>query len=218
MPELKQARKFKKDDIRPNQEYLESWDEYQLRAVRNNRSRREPLLLPVRVDMEDGVITRERIKANDIQKLWNDCKCEVPDELLDPANRWAFPDMDKVFQDYIDAFPNDFAESSLPPSPLDIFCMHPTFILYHLPRENWKFTEASQYSVENDPDDYTRNFEKICTFENRNYLLISNRHTSGPDDLKFNLHVTVHQTENGKDLFTPIIIDPAGVNGGSQWP
>jgi len=88
-------------------------------------------------------------------------------------------------------------------------------MLFHLPRNNWKFSKGQQYSTENDRDDLLRNFEKICTLNDRNYLLLANRCRSNPEGLKFNLHVTISQMIDGVAMETPIIIDPGTNNGGS---
>jgi len=206
--------RFKKDQVKANQEYLKSWDEYQREAVKERRHRSLPLLLPISVDIADGNIVRERIKANVVQDIWKKHKKELPKFLFEEDNRWGVPCPEKIFDDYIAAFPQDFSQSGLPPSPLDIIIGHPTWLLFHLPRDNWTFCEGCQYSVANDPDDMSRNFEKVAMFGDRKYLILSNRHRSGNNDLKFNLHVNIHQVQDGKDMWTDIIIDPGSDNSG----
>jgi len=200
--------KFKRGDISANQDYLKSWDEYQLKAVKENQHRSIPLLLPISVDIVDGCISRDRIKANIIQDIWKTYKSELPKFLFKEENRWGVPDPKVIFENYIAGFPQDFAQSGLPPSPLDIHIEHPTWLLFHLPRENWTFCKGCQYSVANDSDDMSRNFEKVAMFGDRKFLILSNRHRSNPENLKFNLHVNIHQIQDGKDMWTDIIIDP----------
>ena len=206
--------KFKKSKIKPNQKYLKSWDKYQKEALKDKRHRSLPLLLPVSVDIDEGIIVRDRIKANIVKDIWAKHKKELPDFLFDETKRWGVPDVESVVEDYIRAFPDDFAQSGLPPSPLDISIGHPVLLLFHLPRENWTFCEGCQYSVENDTDDMARNFEKVCMFGGRKYLILFNRHRSNPKNLKFNLHVNIHQVQDGKDMWTDIIIDPGSNNLG----
>lgn len=206
--------KFKRGEVTPNQDYLKSWDEYQAEAIKTKRHRSHPLLLPISIDIADGVIVRERIKANLVKEIYAKHKSEFPKGMFKEKNRWAVPDPDKIFSNYIEAFPDDFAQSALPPSPLDISIRHPTWLLAYLPRDNWTFCEACQYSVENDRDDIRRNFEKICMFGDRKYLILFNRHRSNPKKLKFNFHVNIHQVQDGKDMWTDIIIDPGTNNDG----
>jgi len=197
-----------------NQKYLREWDEF----ADAHRSIANPILLPIAVDInEDGDITRERIRAPDLKSLYVRCgKKDFPSYVTDYPDR--FGDAHKMFREYIDYFaPIDGAQGPGVPSPLDVFVKQPTWFLFHLPRENWKFTVNKQYSVENDRDDLLRNFSKVCTMDDMNVLILSNACLSNPDGLKFNLHVTIFQNVDGRPLETDIIIDPGTNNqGGNQ--
>lgn len=196
-----------------NQSYLKDWDEF----ASSNRDRANPILLPISVDInENGEITRERMRAPDVKSLYIRCKDkDIPDYILEHADR--FGDAHKTFREYIDYFaPIDGAQGPGIPSPLDLAIAQPTWMLFHLPKNNWKFTVNKQYSVENDRDDLLRNFAKVCTMDDMNVLLLSNACLSSPDRLKFNLHVTVFQNVDGRDLETDIIIDPGTQNQGGM--
>lgn len=192
-----------KGNLKPNQAYLKDWDEYQ-----NDRPGSTPILLPVSVDINaDGELTRNRMKAGDVEALFARCRNELPKHL---SNAEINPhDAASIFNDYVEYFKEIDAAQGPVPTPLDIRAKRPVWALFHLPRENWKFTEGCQYSTLNDRDDILRNFEKLCTFDDENYLLLSNRYRSSPSGLKFNLHITISQTsKNGNLQKTPIIIDP----------
>ena len=90
--------KFIKSKIKPNQKYLKSWDKYQKEALKDKRHRSHPLLLPMSGDIADGVIVRDRIKANIVKEIWAEYKSELPDFLFDKDSRWAVPDPEKVFR------------------------------------------------------------------------------------------------------------------------
>lgn len=196
-----------------NPEYLKSWDDFTNSRKEGDRF---PILLPINIDIVDGKIVRERMLAPDVKRLYADCKGELPDYMF--GNPKYFDNPNTVFKEYVKYFAKqDGVEGPDSPTPLDIVCNRPTWILFNLPRNNWKFSKDTQYSTMNDRDDQTRNFEKICTLNKMNCLLLSNRHRSNPKGLKFNLHVTMKQREGGVLCKTPIIIDPLGNNHGS-WP
>lgn len=197
--------------MKPNQDYLKDWDEYQ----RTSKSK-DPILLPISVDIADGIIKRHRIKSMDIAAIRSqlmtefEAHCENPNGYLE--DRYCARDFETMLDEYIDFFVNDTVQGSIPPGPLDLKINRPVWLLYYLPRKNWKFTKERQFSTENDRDDFARNFEKITTFDKNNYLLLANYCRSSPKGLKFNLHVTISQKENGRTLKTPIIIDPGSDN------
>lgn len=197
-----------------NQEYLKSWDDFANTRADGDRF---PILLPINIDIVDGKLVRERMKAPQVKRLYADCCGEIPEYML--AHPKHFPNPNKVFKEYVKYFAKqDGVEGPDAPTPLDVVCNRPTWLLYNLPRRNWKFSKDAQYSTMNDPDDQSRNFEKICTMDKMNCLLLANRHRSDPKGLKFNLHITISQRENGVTFKTPIIIDPGGKNSGGQTP
>jgi len=198
---------------------LKDWDSFtNSREERRKIAPRFPILMPVNVDIVDGVLVRERMTAPDVKKLYAACRDEIPDYMR--ANPKKFPNPDKVFDEYIKYFQTqDGVEGPDAPTPLDVNCNRPTWLLFNLPRKNWKFSKDAQYSTLNDPDDQSRNFVKICTLDKMNCLLLLNRHRSNPTGLKFNLHVTINQRDKaGKRFKTPIIIDPGLGNGGHGIP
>lgn len=198
-----------KSEIIPNQRYLKDWDEYQ-----RDRPGPTPILLPVAININrDGELTRNRIKSDKVEHIFEKCKDEIPDFMsesrVNPYN------VQSIFEDYITHFKEGDTKQGPLPTPLDLNMSKHVWMLFHLPRNNWKFSKGQQYSTENDRDDLLRNFEKICTLNDRNYLLLANRCRSNPEGLKFNLHVTISQMIDGVAMETPIIIDPGTNNGGS---
>lgn len=199
-------------EIRPNHDYLKEWDEYQ-----SESKSKDPILLPISVDIADGIIKRHRIPSMDIAEMRDAllsefaAHCDKPNGYLE--GRYECHHLQVMLDEYIDYFSDDANQGAVPPSPLDLQINRPVWILYVLPRKNWKFTKDRQFSTENDRDDFGRNFEKITTFEKNNMLLLANHCRSNPKGLKFNLHVTIIQRENGRTLKTPIIIDPGSSNG-----
>jgi len=193
-----------------NQSYLEHWDDYQRQFTSDH-----PILLPMELSLSpEGLIDRERMRAPRVKELYLECRDrDFPDHLKDHPKR--FGNADEVFRDYVDYFaPLDGAQAPGVRSPLDLSMRHPTWILFYLTNPNWKFSVHRQYSVENDRDDLLRNFAKVCTLDDRNALLLSNACLSAPDDLKFNLHVTIYQDIDGRPAETDIIIDPGAKNTG----
>lgn len=193
--------------LRANPDYLKEWDEYQI-----SHKSKVPLLLPISISIEDGIIARDRVKSPDIEK-WRKgflkefkSHCKSAGKHLGGA--YSYETFETMLDEYIEAFASDADQGPRPPSPLDFKINRPVWFLFHLPRENWTFTEARQYSMEHDRDDHLRNCEKVCTFDDRNFLLLSNNCRSSPEGLKYNLHVTIAQKERRKTLYTDIIIDP----------
>jgi hypothetical protein len=198
--------------IRANAEYLKSWD-----IFHDNHKSKFPILLPLNVSIEDGIIARDRIKSGDLAKMRDELladfkeHCHNPDGYLE--GKYNPNHFKKMLDDYIKFFVSDNQESAVPPNPLDLSMNRPVWILFRLPRKNWKFTKRRQFSTENDRDDFARNFEKITTLDNRNILLLANHCRSSPKNLKYNLHVTISQRQDGKRVYTDIIIDPGSTNG-----
>ena len=201
-----------KGDIKPNAEYLKEWDDYQ----RTNDSKK-PILLPIRVSIEDGIIDRDRIKQEVIAGWRDELLVELHDHCCNPngylEDRYDVDDFQIMLDDYIKYFESDNKDGPRPPSPLDFSINRPVWFLFYLPRPNWRFTDTIQFSTENDRDDFGRNFEKITTLQNGNILVLANHCRSQPVGLKYNLHVTIAQDQDGREVYTDIIIDPGGDNG-----
>lgn len=199
-----------KTKIRANDDYLKEWDEFQ-KTFHSD----VPLLLPISISIEDGIIARDRIKSDEIASLRDrflkEFKRHCADAERHLGGAYSFETFETMLDEYIREFACDADQGPRPPSPLDFKIYRPVWFLFHLPRENWTFTKSRQYSMENDRDDHLRNCEKVCTFDNYNFLLLSNNCRSAPDGLKYNLHVTITQKEGRETLLTDIIIDP-GMN------
>lgn len=201
-----------KGDLRANAEYLKEWDDFQ-----RDYDGAGPILLPISIGIEDGMIKRDRLKKDAIEMRRDalveefTAHCDNIDGHLDGA--YTAKDFDSMLGDYITAFAADGSQGPRPPSPLDFKINRPVWFLFYLPQDNWVFTDNIQYSVENDRDDFTRNFEKVCTLDNNNILVLANHCRSNPPGLKYNLHITISQQEGGKTLCTDIIIDPDLDNG-----
>ena len=53
-----------------NQQFLREWDQYQEQWLASAEySERQPILLPITVDIDEGVIARDRLKASKITPL-----------------------------------------------------------------------------------------------------------------------------------------------------
>lgn len=180
-------------------EFMKDWDDFA--NSRSESAKKHPILMPINLDIVDGKLVRNRMKAPQVKKLFANCRDEFP--------HFSSSVADKVFKEYVRYFQSqDGVEGPGDETALDLHCVYPTWMLFNLPRSNWKFTRDVQYTTINDLDCQLRNFEKICTLNKRNCLVLSNRCLSNPKGLKFNLHVTMRQKEDGKTLNTPIIIDP----------
>ena len=206
-----------KSDISANDAYLKEWDEFQ----KTHRSE-GPILLPLSISIEDGIIARDRIKSDDIalrrDELLGEFKehCNIMEKHLGGA--YCYETLETMIDDYIEAFADDANQGPRPPSPLDFKIGRAVWFLFYLPRDNWAFTKDRQYSMENDRDDHMRNCEKVCTFDNRKFLLLANNYRSNPKGLKYNLHVTITQKEGRKKRSTDIIIDPGMDNDMNSFP
>jgi len=202
-----------KGDIKPDSNYLKDWEEYQAsrKPPKDFIGHITPILLPVIIGInKDGEFTRERMEKSDVARLAKNIKSDLPDYMFnDKLTRFA---PENIFQDYIEFFHSDGSQGPRPPTPLDLKVSMPVWMLFYLKPKSWTFSEGRQYSTENDRDDWCKNFEKIATMDGGKALLLSNRRRCAPDDLKFNLHVTITQTIGGKVMKTPIIIDPDSDN------
>ncbi len=200
-----------KSSIKTNASYLKDWDTFQ-----KKHPSKWPILLPLTVSIEDGIIARERIQSSEIAFMRDRLLAEFKQHCHNPGgyleNKYCPADFEKMLDDYIKFFHSDTKQGFLPPSPLDLRMNRPVWILFKLPRKNWKFTKSRQFSTENDRDDFARNFEKITTLDKRNILLLANHCRSSPKNLKYNLHVTISQKQDGKTVYTDIIIDPGTIN------
>lgn len=208
-----------KAEINKSDDYQKIWEAY----VKENEFS-PVVLLPLEVGIDaNGELYRSRMKAGDIAKIWKGIKDKFPHYMS--ARPDLFDNPAQVFGEYVKYFDDIDGNNIEPPrTPLDVNIIHPTWMLFSLGNINWKFCEhGRQYSTENDPDDQTRNFEKIAMFDDprlpkkvmhgspvnsRKLLLLSNRNRSAPKGLKFNLHVDVLQTLFGQVNSTTIIIDP----------
>lgn len=209
MQKLK-ARPPKKSELKGNQDYLKTWDQYQI-----DRPGRTPILLPIIVGMNsDGELQRKLMRASKVASLGKRLHKELPSYMFD-RNLTKY-DPVAIFDDYIEYFDSDFKQGPTPETPLDLIAKKPVWMLYYLDQKAWTFSEDIQFSTENDPNDMTRNFVKIATMDGNNALLMANRFRCGPSDLKFNLHITITQTVDGRVMKTPIIIDPDQTNEGNN--
>lgn len=196
-----------KTNITANDAYLKEWDEFQ----RTHRSH-VPLLLPISISIEDGIIARDRVKSDDLAKhrdrFLEEFKVHCKETESHVGDAYCFETFETMLDEYIEAFASDGNQGPRPPSPLDFSISRPIWFMFYLPRKNWTFTKERQYSMENDRDDHLRNCEKVCTLGGGRVLLLSNNCRSAPENLKYNLHVTITQTEGDEELSTDIIIDP----------
>lgn len=205
MPKLK----FKRGDINANQNYLKSWDDYQIDFL-NNLSRKdkdEPaLLLPISVDIDEGIIKRHRIKTPELSSLWA------------KAGKLIEDDSNGAFESYMNYFKAiDRSQSSAPPTPLDFDVNSRVYMLFYLPRKNWTFTDRIQFSVDNISKGRIKEaFEVVGTFDDGHAVLVHNKNWQHKGKktfkAKYNLHVSIHQIEDDMDMVTDIIIDPGSRN------
>lgn len=191
----------------PNQPYLKTWDMYQTERLKALKSEGAcpteavPILLPITVDIDDGIVKRDLLTAADVKRFY-----KKNDDALDALG----PKAKDIFKDFAKFFAENDVQGPRPESPLDFWISHPVWFLFVLPRKNWAYTDHTQISVEN--DDERANVEQIATLHKGRAILVSNCCRSAPENLKYNLHITITQTdEGGKTLKTDIIIDP-GLN------
>ncbi len=211
--------KIKRGDIRANQAFLKKWDEYQLGWLNDeNFNPKCPLLLPISVDIKGGIVERFRIKTNQVNTLMDKAK-GLPKDVRVKRELFALKD---ICDHYEGGFPGDTSQSGTPPTPLDFIINCPVVFLFHLPRDNWTFTERLQFSVDNIPaKGQSKAFKVLGTFDNGHGLAVLNKNWIPKGEktfrMKYNLHVTIAQTIDGKDMCTDIIIDP-GTNNDQEDP
>lgn len=185
-----------------------TWDDY-VKA----RPGLDPILMPVLIGMDkNGGFTKRRYRAGEVKKTYLRSKGDFPPFM----SKWPkiCPDPHGLFKDYIAFFEaSDFVQSPKPPNPWDLQCDKPVWILFVLEPKTWTFSKDRQYSTKNDPDDMTRNFEKVCVMDGGKALLLSNRCRSNPKGLEYNLHVDISQiAANGETQVMPVIFDPGNNN------
>ena len=216
---------FKKSQIHTNQDYLKEWDDYQLKFLNSEKfcldnPLEHALLLPISVDIKDGIIDRHRIRTPQLKGL------------LDNAKRLLDDDSTGAIDSYVEFFdPIDGQQSGSPSTPLDFDLNSRVYMLFHLPRKNWTFTEHTQFSVDNIAKGQLKDaFEVVGTFNEGHSLLVHNKNWQDPKVkgnkpakvkgkapsksflAKYNLHVSIHQVQDGEDMRTDIIIDPGSRN------
>jgi hypothetical protein len=212
--------KFRRGDIKANQEYLKDWDEYQLDWLNSpdftKKTQKQPLLLPISVDIDEGIIKRHRITSPSLQSLWP------------KVGTLGGKDAAKAYEGYVEFFaPIDGQQSGAPATPLDFNINTPVIMIFHLPRDNWRFTDHTQFSVDNVPvGAVSKAYKVIGIFDDGHGLMVLNKcwqkEKGKPFDMKYNLHVTIIQTGRTKAegeykdaiLRTDIIIDPGSNNDG----
>lgn len=200
-----------------NQQFLREWDQYQDHWLASAEySERQPILLPITVDIDEGVIARDRLKASKITPL---------QPMMQGINGSIDNAVD-AYLDYFDSIDNarSFAESSTLPTPLDLQIKTRVFHVFYLPRKNWTFTDSIQFSVSNmNQADFGNAFKVMGTFDDGHGLIVLNKNwKDAPVSAKYNLHVSIFQQIDGVDMKTDIIIDPgvgnSGAGGGSGGP
>ena len=209
--------KFTRDSINANQDYLKSWDEYQLDFLNSeNFCTHEPnknaILFPIFFDIDDGIVKRARITAPQVKTLRK------------AAGNLVGDDAARAFDSYQEFFGAiDEQQSATPATPLDFDINSRVYMLFHIPRKNWTFTDHTQFSVDNiSKRDFPDAFEVLGTFDDGHGLLVHNKNwvpATAPGEhnakiksftAKYNLHVSIHQEQDGQDMCTDIIIDPRG--------
>lgn len=203
-----------------NQKYLHKWEDY-INALPD----KEVGLLPLWVDIDEKGIQRSIISKKDVAKLYSKFRRnkDIPDYMFGTD---CVPNIEDAFKSYIKDYGGK-ESPGLKASPLDIVTPKPIFVLYMLSRKDSRghkirFTEAQQFSCVNDMDDMTRNVFKVCTVNDYKGFIMYDSCRSNPQNLKYNLHVTITQkiTDNNGckvDAETPIIIDP-GIGNKGSWP
>ena len=204
--------RFKRSEIAANQKYLKDWDDYQVDFLNGEyfdpkKSDERTLLLPISVDIDDGIVKRHRIQTPQLTSLW-----DKAEKLVDKDSAWAFESYMKFFK------PIDDQQSGSPSTPLDFNLNSRVYMIFHLPRANWTFTDHTQFSIDNISEGHIKKaFEVIGTFNDGHSLLVHNKNWQPKGKktfkAKYNLHVSIHQVEDNKDMWTDIIIDP-GMNNG----
>lgn len=202
-----------------------TWSDYQKVVVEGPQPKlpkvpeipnKQPILYPVYVWIEDGKIRRERILTTEMefvpsgqsQSLLNQARSGVPSNYRD--------ELDDIYDHYHKFFSaHDEAQGGgAVPSPLDFHLQRPVLYLIYMKHSNWAFSGHKQFDVEND-NPHNPAVRQVAVFDGMRGILVHNNDTR-EDRLKYNLYVTISQTENvdGVDvpMSTDIIIDP-GMNG-----
>lgn len=189
---------------------IPNWQDYQDFALNDpNLPKKMPILYPVIVGIKDGKIFRERIKTTDLGDI------TVADDLIQKCSAGAparfRSRLAKIYQHYHDFFhPHDAAQGGgFVPSPLDFHLKRPVLYMIYLLHDNWAYSGHKQFDVEND-EVSNPTIRQKAVFDGMRGILVSNRYKKGKRH-KYNLYVTISQTDAGKDLSTDIIIDP-GMN------
>lgn len=200
---------FTKSDIKANQNYLRTWDKYRLEWMNTDeyaQGSTKPLLLPINVNIAGGIMQRSRIKTPQLRTIMGNAG--------PVGNEARVAEAVHGYYKFFDA--QDTTQSGTPPSPLDFNISCPVIHLFHLPRENWKFTDHTQFSVDNVPPGIKKNklFEILGVVDNGRGLMVANHNWrkkgNTPFAMKFNLHVSILQENDGQEMRTDIIIDPIG--------
>lgn len=206
--------KLTRGSIKANQNFLRRWDAYQLEWLNSpNFTKEKALFLPISVDISGGVMRRNRIKVPQVKSIMANAGALANDMRVTGA-----------VQSYYDFFEaQDGSQSGTPPTPLDFYVNCPVVHLFHLRRDNWEFTDHTQFSVDNVPKGVALNkmFDVLGIIDDGQGLLVMNNNwTPGNTDkfrAKYNLHVSIFQEINDEEMRTDIIIDPGGnTNSGTQ--
>jgi len=203
---------FKKGKKRPRKGELSSDTEKTLSDFQNSTALGTPVLLPIMVDIDGGIIKRRRLKAAEARALLADNKkelvahCKLFGKHV-PGYR-TFKDFEGLFAGYDSFFSKDDDQGMYLDSPLNIHICRPSIVVFVLARDNWTFTEKHQITFHYDRDDLARNFFKVCTLAGRKVLMVENKFLSRHDSMSYDLHVTVEQMDGETVQKTDIIIDP----------
>jgi len=201
--------KFRRGDIKANQKYLKKWDKYQLDWLNSDDySDDQPLLLPISVDIRGGEMKRHRIKTPELKNM---------------IGTMSFDDntLKTAIESYTEYFaPIDEQQSGSPATPLDFNISCSVYHLFYLPRDNWRFTRKIQFSVSNvSSKEAEEAFDIFGTFDDGQGLVVLNKNWNpkGAENFiaKYNLHVSIYQEIDEKEVRTDIIIDPGMGNDGS---
>ena len=212
---------LKRNQIRPNQDYLETWDDYQLKHLNADAAAGKvsaPTLMPVMLGIKDGIVVRDRIKVPQLQTIMDKSRALAKNH-----------DVASATKSYVEFFKGqDGSQSSTPPTPLDLEIARPTVKLFYLLHENWTYTDHTQFSVDNVPPGVAKNkmFDVLGTVDNGRGLLVLDHNWTHHDNrkkekhfaAKYNLHVSIAQKIGSEMGRTDIIIDPWGNNNDDVDP
>jgi len=106
-----------------NPKWLKDWDDFA--NTRLESAKKHPILMPINLDIVDGKLVRNRMKAPQVKKLYANCRDEFPN--------FSSSEADKVFKEYVRYFQKqDGVEGPGDETALDLHCIHPTWMLFHL--------------------------------------------------------------------------------------